>query len=281
MLHWRPSSVEWNPSRGGRSNEAFADLIFPSALLHLDLDSCLMKRIFYSLLLVAVTLPLTANAADDANLEAARAAISAKFAEIKPEHVHKSPIDGWFTVRRGAIIAYVSADGRYLLQGDLIDLEQQVNLSEAERDTARLEMMAAVDDDHSIIFSPEVVKHRVAIFTDIDCGYCRRLHGQIDQYLAEGIEVRYLLYPRNGPRSPSWAKAEEVWCANDRNTALTLAKQDQKFETQSCDSPTVSQHYALGQDIGLRGTPAIVLEDGRLVSGYLPPDGLLARINQK
>ncbi|MGB5245607.1 MAG: DsbC family protein [Woeseia sp.] len=240
-----------------------------------------MKPIFYRLVLAAALLPLTAHSADDAQLEAARAAISAKFSEIDPEHVHKSPIDGWYTVRRGAIIAYVSADGRYLLQGDLIDLEQQVNLSEAERDLARLEMMASVDDEHAIVFSPKEVKHRVSIFTDIDCGYCRRLHGQIDQYLAEGIEVRYLLYPRNGPRSPSWTKAEEVWCAKDRNLALTLAKQDQKFETQSCDAPTVSEHYALGQDIGLRGTPAIVLEDGRLVSGYLPPDGLLARINQK
>lgn len=240
-----------------------------------------MKSILHCLLLGTLMLPLAATAAVDAKLEAARAKISAQFAEIKPEHVFPSPIDGWYTVRRGAIVAYVSADGRYLLQGDLIDLEQQVNLSEAERDQARLEMMAAVDDDNAIVFSPNNVKHRVSIFTDIDCGYCRRLHGQIDEYLAEGIEVRYLLYPRNGPRSPSWAKAEQVWCAKDHNSALTAAKLDQKFETQSCDEPTVSEHYALGQDIGLRGTPAIVLEDGRLISGYLPPEGLLARIKQK
>ncbi|MBT8144768.1 MAG: DsbC family protein [Gammaproteobacteria bacterium] len=232
-------------------------------------------------MLGTLLLPVAATAADNAKLEAARAKISAQFAEIQPEHVHESPIDGWFTVRRGAIIAYVSADGRYLLQGDLIDLQEQVNLSELERDQARIEMMARVDDSESIVFSPKEVKHRVSIFTDIDCGYCRRLHGQIDDYLAQGIEVRYLLYPRNGPRTPSWAKAEQVWCAGNRNTALTLAKQDQAFESRSCDSPVVSQHYALGQDIGLRGTPAIVLEDGRLVSGYLPPDGLLSRINQK
>ncbi|MGB5346949.1 MAG: DsbC family protein [Woeseia sp.] len=240
-----------------------------------------MRPILFSLLLGVFALPAVASAADDAKLEAARAKISALFDEIKPENVHPSPIQGWYTVRRGAIVAYVSDDGRYLLQGDLIDLQEQVNLSENERDQARLEMMASVDDRNSIIFSPKEVKYRVSIFTDIDCGYCRRLHGQIDEYLAEGIEVRYLLYPRNGPRSPSWSKAEEVWCAKDRNVALTLAKQDQPFESQSCDSPTVSEHYALGQDIGLRGTPAIVLDDGRLVSGYLPPDGLLARIKQK
>ncbi|MBT8085047.1 MAG: DsbC family protein [Woeseia sp.] len=240
-----------------------------------------MKPILYGLLMVSLLLPVAADAAEDAQLEAARDKISSIFSEIQRENVHASPIDGWYTVRRGAIIAYVSADGRYLLQGDLIDIDNQVNLSEKERDLARLEMMATIDDDHSIVFTPKNVQHRVSIFTDIDCGYCRRLHSQIDQYLEEGIEVRYLLYPRNGPQSPSWTKAEEVWCASDRNNALTLAKQDQEFETQSCDSPTVSDHYALGQDIGLRGTPAIVLEDGRLVSGYLPPDGLLARINQK
>lgn len=239
-----------------------------------------MKPFLFALSLAVAALPAGASAADD-ELLAAREIIAEKFSEIRPENVQKSPVDGWYTVRRGAMIAYVTGDGRYLLQGDLVDTEQQVNLTEKERDKARVEMMASVDEAHSITFSPKNVQHRVSVFTDIDCGYCRRLHAQIDQYLEKGIEVRYLLYPRNGPRSPSWTKAEQVWCADNRNEALTLAKLDKDFETQSCDSPTVSTHYALGQDVGLRGTPAIVLEDGRLVSGYLPPDGLLARINQK
>ena len=96
------------------------------------------------------------------------------------------------------------------------------------------------------------------------------LHSQIGEYLAQGIEVKYLLYPRNGPASDSWVKAEQVWCADDRNEALTLAKLDKAFETHSCDSSAVSRQYAIGQDVGLRGTPAIVLEDGSLISGYLP-----------
>jgi thiol:disulfide interchange protein DsbC len=96
------------------------------------------------------------------------------------------------------------------------------------------------------------------------------LHSQIGEYLAQGIEVKYLLYPRSGPASDSWVKAEQVWCADDRNEALTLAKLDKTFETHSCDSSVVSRQYAIGQDVGLRGTPAIVLEDGSLISGYLP-----------
>ena len=165
-------------------------------------------------------------------------------------------------------------DGRYLLQGDLIDLENSVNLSEESRNEARAVMMSDISDDQLILFTPEEVRHTVSIFTDIDCTYCRRLHSQIDEYMAEGIEVRYFLYPRSGPESPSWTKAEEVWCAEDQNSALTLAKLDQKFATDNCDTSIINTHYSMGQDVGLRGTPAIVLEDGTLFSGYLPPKQL-------
>jgi thiol:disulfide interchange protein DsbC len=203
-------------------------------------------------------------------LEAVRERVSERFAEIEPQNVSKSPVDGWYTVNKGAIVAYISADGRFLLQGDLIDLDTQTNLSEASRDSARVEMMSAVPREDMIIFSPEKVRHSVSVFTDIDCTYCRRLHSEINDYLAQGIEVKYLLYPRAGPASQSWTKAEQVWCADNRNEALTLAKLDKKFETHTCDASIVSKDYAIGQDIGLRGTPAIVLEDGTLVSGYLP-----------
>jgi thiol:disulfide interchange protein DsbC len=204
-------------------------------------------------------------------LETVRQAVAERFAELEPEHVSKSPVPGWYTVNKGAIVAYISTDGRYLLQGDLIDLELQTNLTEVRRNEARLEMMSAVPRENMIIFSPDEVRFSVSVFTDIDCTYCRRLHSQINEYLAQGIEVKYLLYPRGGPASESWVKAEQVWCADDRNEALTLAKMDKKFETRSCDSSAVSRQYAMGQDVGLRGTPAIVLEDGTLVSGYLPP----------
>ncbi len=208
---------------------------------------------------------------DDAELKQVREKVTGVFKEIQPEHVEASPVDGWYTIRKGAIVAYISGDGRYLLQGDLIDLEQEVNLSEQTRNVSRLEMLAALSDDEVIVFSPENVKFSVSIFTDIDCTYCRRLHNQIDEYMAQGIEVRYLLYPRNGPGTATWKTSEEVWCATDRNDALTLAKLDRKFESSNCDASIINSHFALGQDIGLRGTPAIVLQDGSLVSGYVPP----------
>jgi thiol:disulfide interchange protein DsbC len=223
------------------------------------------------LLLLALPGAFVAAGDESAELEQVRARVSDVFSEIEPEHVRQSPVDGWYTVRKGAIVAYISSDGRYLLQGDLIDLDAEINLSEQDRNEARLELLGAISAKDMIVFSPEVTRYTVTVFTDVDCTYCRRFHGQIDEYLAQGIEVRYLLYPRNGPAAGSWAKSEQVWCADDRNEALTLAKLGRKLEARSCDTSMVHKHYAAGQDVGLRGTPAIVLQDGTLVSGYLPP----------
>lgn len=231
----------------------------------------LLRRLAVTAVAVIAVPALVAAEGDPAELEQVRARVSATFDEIQPEHISASPVPGWYTIRKGAIVAYVSGDGRYLLQGDLIDLEEEVNLSEQARNESRKEILESLPEEKMIVFSPENPKHSVAVFTDIDCTYCRRFHSQINEYLAQGIEVRYLLYPRSGPNSPSWKKAEDVWCADNRNQALTLAKLDQQFDTSKCDASIVSNHYSLGQDVGLRGTPAIVLEDGTLVSGYLPP----------
>lgn len=223
--------------------------------------------------LLYVAVPASAQEIS-ADLQKVRDTVAGRFSEIKPEEVFESPIEGWYTIRKGAIVAYISGDGRYLLQGDMIDLESNANLTEQSRNDARAVMMSAVPNEELIVFSPDEVQHSVSVFTDIDCTFCRRLHSQINDYLDKGIEIRYFLYPRNGPTSPSWAKAENVWCADDRNEALTLAKQDKEYPTHSCDASIVSNHYSIGQDVGLRGTPAIVLQDGTLFSGYMPADQL-------
>ena len=207
-------------------------------------------------------------------LKEVRKTVSGLFSGIDEVDVFESEIDGWYTIRRGAIVAYITGDGKYLLQGDLIDLENSENLSESTRNDARANMMSAVTEEDMIIFSPEEVRHSISVFTAIDCTYCRRLHSQIDEYLAEGIEVRYFLYPRSGPATPSWTKAEQVWCSEDQRDAITMAKLDQDFDSGSCDASIINTHYEIGQDVGLRGTPAIVLEDGTLFSGYLPPKQL-------
>jgi thiol:disulfide interchange protein DsbC len=241
----------------------------------------LMKDFIVKMVAIVALLAFAATssaAGDPAELKRVQERVSELFGEIKPEHISVSPVEGWYTIRIGAIVAYVSSDGRYLLQGDLIDLDQQVNLSENTRNEARHDLLSAYPEDQMIIFTPEEKRYSVSVFTDVDCTFCRRLHSQMDEYLAEGIEIKYLLYPRNGPTSESWTTAEQVWCADDRHAALTQAKLDKNFESHDCDPSTISKHYAMGQDVGLRGTPAIVLEDGTLLSGYLPPERLAAAL---
>ena len=242
-----------------------------------------MKHKFLKCLLIlsfAATSPVVAADADD-NLDDVRERLAGLFDVIEPENVNVSPIDGWYEIQKGSVVAYVSADGRYLLQGDLIDLDAGINLTDVSRNVARQALMAELDDSEVISFAPEDAKYSVTVFTDVGCSYCRRLHSQIDEYMAKGIEVRYVLYPRNGPASPEWNTSEQVWCASDRNSALTAAKLDRKFETSACDASIVQDHYLLGRDVGLSGTPAIVLEDGTLIGGYLPAATLAQQLEQK
>jgi len=244
-----------------------------------------MKLVYKPFLIVVATVfamaALPAAAADLPPVpDEVRERIAAEFDIIEPSDVYPSAIDGWYMVRKGSIIAYVSGDARYLLQGDLIDLDAGVNLTAVARDDSRREMMAALDADQVISFAPEDARHRITVFTDIGCTFCRRMHAQIDDYLARGIEVRYVLYPRNGPASPDWAESERVWCATDRNAALTAAKLDKTFKSSDCDASIIQANYLLGRDVGLTGTPAIVLDDGTLISGYLPADALVETLEK-
>lgn len=174
--------------------------------------------------------------------------------------------------------AYVTADGRYLLQGDLVDLDANVNLTEKRRNAARAAAIAKVDEKDMIIFSPEKVKYTITVFTDVDCAYCRKLHLEMDELNALGLRVRYVFYPRMGPDTASWKKAERVWCAEDRNAALTAAKADQPFDSKPCGPTPVMQQWKLGHIVGLRGTPAIVTEQGDMIAGYLPAAELAERV---
>lgn len=241
----------------------------------------MIRKFFKTLLFLSLcaAVPVFAGEQDD-NLDAVRERIAGIFDVIAPENVNPSPIDGWYEIQKGSVVAYVSADGRYLLQGDLIDLDAGINLTDISRNEARQKLMAGLDDSEVIIFAPQNPKYSVTVFTDIGCTYCRRLHSQIDEYMAQGIAVRYVLYPRNGPASSEWNTSEQVWCAKDRNSALTAAKLDRKFETSACDASIIQDHYLLGREVGLSGTPAIVLEDGTLIGGYLPPTALAQQLQQ-
>jgi thiol:disulfide interchange protein DsbC len=135
--------------------------------------------------------------------------------DASPADVAASPIPGLYEVTMGGLVAYVSADGKYLVSGNVYDLDSQVNLTASRRNAARAKALAAVREDQLIVFSPDNPKMTVTVFTDVDCGYCRKFHSQMAEMNKAGIRVRYMMYPRTGPGTESWRKAESVWCAAD------------------------------------------------------------------
>jgi thiol:disulfide interchange protein DsbC len=205
--------------------------------------------------------------------------LAARYPGVEASDIRDAPIAGLYEVVSGGRISYLTKDGRFLFQGEIIDLgNDNQNLTEARRAESRAELFASVDPATEIVFSPAdgVVRHRVIAFTDVDCGYCRQLHREIALVNALGIEVRYLAYPRTGPDTESWAKAEAVWCAEDRMSALTEAKLGGEVPAVSDCTPPVATHYEIGQRIGIPGTPGLYSESGVDLGGYLPPDRLLA-----
>jgi thiol:disulfide interchange protein DsbC len=209
-----------------------------------------------------------------------RAAIAKKFPEVKVEDIKPSPMPGIYQVPVGADMAYVSADGRYIIAGDLYEIDTRVNLTEQGRSQARVKLLSKLDERDMIVFTPQVVKYTITVFTDVECGYCRKLHSQIDQLTKLGIKVRYAAYPRQGPGTSDWHKMEQVWCSKDRQTAITQAKLGQAVQTPNCGATPVGKQFQLGEDLGVRGTPAIFTRNGDYIGGYLAPDELVKQIEE-
>jgi len=210
----------------------------------------------------------------------ARVEIATHIPGTRPEELRASPVPGVYELTRGTDIAYVSADGKYAFSGDLYDLGSNNNLTEQRRRELRAKKVAAIPESLMLIFGPKDPKYTVTVFTDVDCPYCRKLHSQIAEYNRLGVRVRYLLFPRTGPNTPSWTKAEQVWCSADRNDALTRAKLGQELKAKPCANNPVAQTYALGRDFAVQGTPAIVMADGEMLPGYLPPDTLVQHLKE-
>jgi len=205
-----------------------------------------------------------------------RAEVVKKVGGIKLEDVRMSPINGIYEVTRDAEISYVSSDGRYAILGDMIDLDSDDNISETRRRGVRARMIDTVPESEMLVFAPkEPAKYTITVFTDIDCGYCRRLHSQIAEYNRLGIRVRYMFFPRSGPDTDSWHKAESVWCASNRNEALTRAKNGEDIKSPKCPADIIKRDYELGQKLAVEGTPAIFLASGEMLPGYAPPGQLV------
>jgi thiol:disulfide interchange protein DsbC len=197
----------------------------------------------------------------------------------KLDDLRPSPIPGIYEFMQGAEISYLTADGKYFIDGNVYDMATRENLTEVLRMRARIAMINAVPESQMVIFSPKNPQYTVTVFTDVDCAYCRKLHSDMAELNRLGVRVRYMFYPRSGPNTESWKKAEVVWCSANRNEALTQAKLGAKLDmSKTCDANPVAREYALGQDIGVRGTPAIVTERGDYLAGYMPPHELVQQL---
>ncbi|HEY0801024.1 MAG TPA: DsbC family protein, partial [Steroidobacteraceae bacterium] len=199
----------------------------------------------------------------------------------KLEDLRPSPIAGIYEFSQGADISYLTADGKYFLDGNLYDMKSRDNLTEALRTHARIALINAVPESEMLIFSPANPKYTITVFTDVDCAYCRKLHSQMAELNRLGIRVRYMFFPRTGPGTESWKKAEVVWCSANRNEALTRAKAGAALDMNKICAPTpVKREYELGENIGVRGTPAIVTEDGDYINGYMEPRELIEQLKE-
>ena len=240
-----------------------------------------MKNVITKVLsIIAISIMSSVVFATEISLEKARENITQQFDGLSPESISQSPVPGMYQILMPPRIFYASADGRYIFNGDLIDMVKQVNVSQGVRNSSVASSVKNMGEDSMIVFGDSSLKHTVTVFTDIDCGYCRKLHGEIKNYNAAGIRVRYMAYPRAGIGSSAFKKAEAVWCSKDKVQAMTNSKKGLNVQAEKCTNP-VAKHYALGESIGIRGTPAIILESGRIIPGYVPAEGLIAEINRK
>lgn len=199
----------------------------------------------------------------------------------KVDDLRPAPIPGIYEFVQGANVSYITADGKYFIDGNIYDMKSRANLTEDLRSHARVALIGAVPESEMVIYSPPNPKYTITVFTDIDCPYCRKLHGDMAELNRLGVRVRYLFYPRNGPDTESWHKAEAVWCSANRNDAMNKAKSGAMLDLSKTSCPTpVKREYDLGQAVGVSGTPAILTDNGEFIAGYMPPRELLEQIKQ-
>lgn len=236
------------------------------------LKKCLSLLSVSGLLLVGPVL-----AQDNEEMGAIREILNKTQPDMTILAIVPSPIAGMYEVQlpQGQVL-YATADGKYFITGDLFEsrAEGLINVGEERRSAERAARIAELDEREMVIFAPEgETKAVITVFTDVDCPYCRKLHDEVPKLNDYGISVRYLAFPRAGLENETYYTMISAWCADDPKSALTSAKRGGKIADRKCDNP-VEKHYRLGREVGVTGTPALVLEDGTLLPGFVPADTL-------
>ena len=231
-------------------------------------------RLFFLILIFFATSAI----ANDALKKEFQKSLSRLSSDFEISDVKETPIKGIYQVTIGPDVIYMSRDGNYVLKGEILDIGNRRNLTEDFHAQKRINLLNTIADSEYIEFSSTKTKNHIYVFTDVDCGYCRKLHRDVPELNSMGIAVRYLAYPRAGVDSIIGEEMRNVWCAENRQKALTTSKNRQPIEVKICDAP-IARHHALGRELDVTGTPAIFLENGRKLPGYIPPDELYEQIN--
>ena len=212
--------------------------------------------------------------------------ISAKLENILPadaviESIEPSVFDGIYKVYYGDLQPiYVSQDGNFFIYGDMYQINSNriINITNEETKSRRVDLLNSIPSNELIIFKSKNEISAITVFTDVDCGYCRKLHSQISEYNKVGITVKYAAFPRSGIGTQTFTKMVGAWCADDPKKVITDLKNDKKLNLDFCDDQPIAKHYVIGQKLGISGTPAIITPDGELIPGYVSPEELLSRL---
>ncbi len=213
--------------------------------------------------------------AADMDIDRLRSNLAKTFPEVAKGDLRPSPLSGFFELVLDAKVYYVSADGKHLFLGDIVDVKSRTNLTENARQTLAKRLIGEIGEKDMIVIAPKETLSTITVFTDVDCPYCARLHQDVPELNRNGIKVRYLLYPRAGKGSETYRRSVAVWCASDRAKAIGIAKSGGKLDLKTCANP-VDSHYRLGERLDISGTPTIFLENGKKIPGYVPAAQLVA-----
>jgi len=237
-----------------------------------------LKLALMAILMTVAPLGLAAEPLDKAELDALRTALNVGGVEVISAQMSEMPGVVEVQLKEGPLV-YSTLKGDFFIVGDLYSVGPAgyVNLAEQRRDQERVEILAKVDRDDMIIFSPEgETRAYIYVFTDVTCFYCQKLHQEVPELNKNGIEVRYLAYPRAGAGSPGFNQLVSAWCADNPQETLTQLKSKQSVPENICKDNPVAAQFKLGQEMGVNGTPAIITETGEMIPGYRPADQLIA-----
>jgi thiol:disulfide interchange protein DsbC len=221
--------------------------------------------------------PLLAQDASDE--EKLRQALLERMPDLVVDSISETVLPGIFELVSESQVYYLSPDGKFMLDGSIIDLENRVNISDQRRGELQLSLISEMPEDQMVVFNNESndAERWITVFTDSDCGFCQKLHREIDDITDAGIRVRYLLFPRAGMESASFRELQSVWCSDDQQQAMTVAKSGGTVDSAVCSNP-IQSHMELANRVGLRGTPLIYLDDGTKIPGYRPAAELVRMI---